>query len=148
MSTINLKDFYPWYVTDEYIEVSEEVAAELLADKRYEKSYWRRAYYNKAHYSLDAGDGIENAAIPSGLSLDAMLEYGVTICELCKALNSLPEKQGRRVEAHYILGKSYKEIAESEGVDESAIRVIVKRGLQNMKKYLEKSKANCSGFGL
>ena len=26
MTTINLKDFYPWYTHDEYIEVSEEVA--------------------------------------------------------------------------------------------------------------------------
>ena len=29
MTTINLKDFYPWYTHDEYIEVSEEVADEL-----------------------------------------------------------------------------------------------------------------------
>lgn len=27
MTTINLKDFYPWYTHDEYIEVSDEVAA-------------------------------------------------------------------------------------------------------------------------
>lgn len=97
MPTINLKDFYPWYTTDEYIEVSTEVAAELFADKRYEKSYRRRVYYNKAQYSLDAGDAIENAAIPSGLTMDAILEYGLTICELCRALNSLPDVQGRRV---------------------------------------------------
>ena len=36
MTTINLKDFYPWYMTDEYIEVSDEVAAELRASKLYE----------------------------------------------------------------------------------------------------------------
>ena len=29
MTTINLKDFYAWYTHDEYIEVSDEVAAEL-----------------------------------------------------------------------------------------------------------------------
>jgi len=59
MSTIiNLRDFYPWYTYDELIEVPEEVAAELLADKRYERAYQRRMYYNKAHYSLDAEDGI------------------------------------------------------------------------------------------
>lgn len=136
MSTINLKDFYPWYTTDEYIEISEEVAEALLADKRYEKAYWRRVYYNKAQYSLDAGDGIENAALPSGLSMDAMIEYGLTICELCRALNSMPDVQGRRIDAHYILGKSYKQIAKEEGVDESAVRASVKRGLQAMRKYL------------
>ncbi len=36
MAIINLKEFYPWYTHDEYIEVSDEVAAELRADKLYE----------------------------------------------------------------------------------------------------------------
>lgn len=31
MTTINLKDFYPWYTQDEYTEVSDEVAEELRA---------------------------------------------------------------------------------------------------------------------
>ena len=32
MTTINLRDYYPWYIEDQYIEVSDEVAAELRAD--------------------------------------------------------------------------------------------------------------------
>ena len=35
MTTINLKEFYPWYDHDEYIEVPDGVAEELRADKRY-----------------------------------------------------------------------------------------------------------------
>ena len=42
MTTINLKDFYPWYTQDEYTEVSDEVAEELRANKRYEAAYRRR----------------------------------------------------------------------------------------------------------
>ena len=42
MTTINLKDFYYWYTHDEYIEVPDEVAEELKADKRYEAAYRRR----------------------------------------------------------------------------------------------------------
>ena len=42
MTTINLKDFYSWHTHDEYIEVSDEVAAELRADKLYEAAYQRR----------------------------------------------------------------------------------------------------------
>ena len=42
MTTINLKDFYPWYMTDEYIEVSDEVAAELRASKLAEAAYAER----------------------------------------------------------------------------------------------------------
>ena len=57
--TINLRDYYPWYTHDEFLEVSDKVAAELRADKRYERAYQRRTFYNKAHFSLDAEDGIE-----------------------------------------------------------------------------------------
>jgi hypothetical protein len=50
MTTINLKDFYPWYMTDEHIEVSDEVAAELRASKLAEAAYAERVRYNKAYY--------------------------------------------------------------------------------------------------
>ena len=62
MTTINLKDFYTWYTHDEYIEVSDEVAAELKADKLYEAAHQRRTTRNKAQYSLDCDDGIEYSA--------------------------------------------------------------------------------------
>lgn len=62
MTTINLKDFYSWYTHDEYIEVPDEVAEELKADKRYAAAYRRRVTRNKAQYSLDCDDGIEYSA--------------------------------------------------------------------------------------
>ena len=39
MPTITLKAFYSWHTHDEYIDVSDEVAAELRADKLYEAAY-------------------------------------------------------------------------------------------------------------
>ena len=42
--------------------------------------------------------------------------------------------QGRRIDAHIILGKSIKEIAEAEGVHEESVRQSIKRGLERMKK--------------
>ena len=65
MTTINLKDFYPWYTRDEYIEVCEEVADELRASRLYEAAYQRRIVRNKAQYSLDCEDGIEYSACVS-----------------------------------------------------------------------------------
>lgn len=59
-------------------------------------------------------------------------------CRLCRALNELPELQGRRVEAHYLLGKSVREIAEEEGVGERNVRKSIQRGLEGMKKFLRK----------
>ena len=34
MTTINLRELYPWYTEDTFIEVSDEVAAFLEEDKR------------------------------------------------------------------------------------------------------------------
>ncbi len=50
MKEINLRDFYPWYMEDVMVEVTEEVAEELLAGQRYIKASRRRIYRNKAHY--------------------------------------------------------------------------------------------------
>ena len=137
-TTINLRDFYPWYTQDEFIEVSDEVAAELLVDKRYEKASERQMYRYKAHYTLDADNGIEASAIIHSTDDPAVvLEMKERFCSLCRALNSLPEIQGRRVEAHYLLGMSRKEIAAAEGVSESSVNESIDRGLRAMKKYLQ-----------
>ena len=74
MTTINLKDFYPWYTHDEYIEVSEEVADELRASRLYEAAYQRRIVRNKAQYSLDCEDGIEYSACISEPTPQELLE--------------------------------------------------------------------------
>lgn len=62
MKEINLRDFYRWYMEDGMVEVTEEVAEELLAGQKYIKASRRRVYRNKAYYSLDAEDGIEYSA--------------------------------------------------------------------------------------
>ena len=134
MTTINLRDYYPWYIEDQYIEVSDEVAAELRADKLYEAAYQRRIVRNKAQYSLDCEDGIEYSACVSEPTPQELLERMELFIRLWNALNSLPEIQGRRIDAHIILGKSIKKIAEAEGVHEESIRQSIKRGLERMKK--------------
>lgn len=137
MVTINLRDFYPWYTHDEFVEVPEAVAGEMLADKRYHKAHRRRVYRNKAQYSLDAGDGIESNAMFNAASPFEVLEYKHMFCRLCCALNALPEAQGKRIEAHYILGMSITEIAKAEGVSKAGVYASIERGLQGMKKYLK-----------
>jgi len=135
---INLRDFYPWYTHDEFTEIPEVIAAELFADKRYEKAHERNKYRYKAHYSLDVEDGIEASALACHNDdperIFAMIERH---CSLCRALNSLPEIQGRRVEAHFLLGMSRKEIAAAEGVSESAVNTSIEKGLANMKIFLK-----------
>ena len=137
MTTINLKSYYPWYKHDEYIEVPDEVAAELKADKLYEASYQRQLMRNKAHYSLDCDDGIEYTACLANPTPQELIERMELFYYLWNALNTLPEIQGRRVEACIILGASYREQARIEGVGKSSIRMSVLYGLENMRKYLK-----------
>ena len=139
MTTINLKDFYPWYTHDEYIEVSEEVAEELYTSRRREAAHAERVRYNKAYYSLDCDDGIEYSACLHEPSPQELMDRKELFFRLWNALNSLPEIQGRRVDAHLILGKSYREIARAEGVDKSAVRHSALCGIEAMKKYLRKN---------
>ena len=139
MTTINLKDFYPWYTHDEYISVSDEVAAELLESRRHEAAHAERVRYNKAYYSLDCDDGIEYSACLHEPSPQELMDRKELFFRLWNALNSLPEIQGRRVDAHLILGKSYRQIAREEGVDKSAVRCSVESGIKRMKKYLREN---------
>ena len=96
MTTINLKDFYSWYTHDEYIEVPDEVAEELKADKRYEAAYRRRVTRNKAQYSLDCDDGIEYSACLHEPSPEELVLRAERFFYLWNALNTLPEMQGRK----------------------------------------------------
>ena len=138
MTTINLKDFYYWYLTDELVEVPDEVAEELMASKRREAAHAERVRYNKAYYSLDCDDGIEYSACLHEPTPQELLERMELFTLLWNALNSLPEVQGIRVEAHLILGMSYRQIAREQGVDKSAVRHSVKSGKAAMRKYLKK----------
>src|SRR5699024_10396816 len=139
MTTINLKDFYYWYLTDEVVEVPDEVAEELMASKRREAAHAERVRYQKAYYSLDCDDGIESSACLHEPSPQELMDRKELFFRLWNALTSLPEIQGRRVDAHLILGKSYRQIAREEGVDKSAVRCSVKCGIERMKKYLQEN---------
>ena len=132
MTTINLKDYYPWYLTNEYIEVTDEVAEALMASKRAEAAHAERVRYNRAYYSLDCDDGIEYSACVHEPSPQELLDRKEMFYLLWNALNSLPEVQGRRVDAYLILGKTYRQIAREEGVDKCAVRRSVKSGITHM----------------
>ena len=138
MIRINLRDYYPFCNNDLFIEVSDEVAATLAEDKRRERNYQRRVAYHKAFYSLDAGDGIENEALFRSLSPCEVYERKLTMEQLYAALDALPDKQGRRIYAHYILGVSKTAIAAAEGVSVEAVSVAIERGLKGMEVFLKK----------
>ena len=136
MALINLRDFYPHH-KDCIVEVPDEVAAALRQADRLEKNYIRCRYRNKAHYSLDVGDGIEHDALFPPLTPFEVCEQRLRTELLYAALDSLPDKQRRRVYAHYILGFPQAEIARIEQISRNAVSLSIAVGLRQMEKFLQ-----------
>lgn len=139
MTTINLRDFYPFYHNNLFIEVPDEVAAELNAAEHREAAYQLRTYRHHAYYSLDRGDGIEHDALFVALSPSELYERKVTAQELYTALDALPRAQSRRIYAHFILGMSKAAIARAEGVNKVSVGESIERGLRSLEKFLKNS---------
>ncbi|CAK7001314.1 MAG: hypothetical protein ENTB_00041 [Enterocloster aldenensis] len=135
MQKINLRDLYPdVYKTDAFLEVTDEVQAVFLADERAEAAYERQMYRYKAHYSLDFGNGIENAAMQFPPTPEELLEQKQLRDQLYAAVMALPDKQAKRIYARFYLGMTVKEIAQAEGVDISRIYDSIQRGLKQLAK--------------
>ena len=139
MAIINLRDYYPFYTSDCFMEVSDEVAEMFKEFDRKEAAYRLRTYRHKAYYSLDRDDGLEHEAVFVALSPHELYERKVTMQELHSAIASLPDKQAKRIYAHFILGMTKQDIARAEGVHEKVVRVAIERGLRHLEKILKKS---------
>lgn len=138
MTTINLRDYYPFYTEDTFVEVSNEVAAFFADDKRRQTNYAQYIRDHKAFYSLDRGDGIETSALHKPEQPDEMVLKAEQEQEIEQALASLSDVQRRRIIAHFMEVKSKAAIAASEGVNESVVRRTITRGLAKMKENLKK----------
>jgi RNA polymerase sigma-70 factor (ECF subfamily) len=155
MAKINLRDIFPFYTTDCFVDVPDdekeaftECLTKTIADvfvefQRAESAYQRKQSKYKAYYSLDQNDGVENtiiSVIGKSSSSNVLEEYIDKMMkqQLYAAINSLPEKQSRRIYAHYFLNMSKSDIAKAESVHESSVRESIDKGLENIKKYFEK----------
>ena len=136
MKVINLRDIYPHYTQDCFVEVTDEVADLFSEFDHKEAAYRLRTYRHKAYYSLDRNDGIEHEALFVALSPHELYERKVTMQELHAAISRLPNKQAKRIYAHFILGMSVTDIARAEGVAKSRVSDSIRRGLRNMEKIL------------
>ena len=139
MKQINLKDFYPFYEEDCYVEVPDELAEIMQIYERKEKAYVEKTRYHKAYYSLERDEGVEKSIRYISMSPEEVYERKLTREELYAAMSMLPEMQARRIYAHFFLGMSRSEIAKVEGTNVPAIGKSIKRGLKQIGKYLKKT---------
>ena len=105
MQKTNLQELYPdIYKKDTYLEVTDEVQAVFLADKRAEARYLRQMYNYKAHYSLDCDNGIEKAIVQHPPTPEEILEDKQLRDQLYAAVMELPDKQAKWIYARCDLG--------------------------------------------
>lgn len=137
MERINLRDLYPFYKYDLFLEVTDKLAELLKLLNRKDHADYERRRVHKAYYSLDVDDGIERDVTLLVLSPEEIYQRKLSNQELYAAINSLPEKQAKRIYAHFFLGMSKAEIARIEGVDKSAVTHSIGQALKNMEKFLK-----------
>lgn len=137
MKKIKLKNEYYWYNDSKYVELPDNIAEVFTEFERAEHRYLEKLRYHKAFYSLDNGNGIENDILVVPQLPDELYEKKLNQAELYAAINQLPYTQAKRIYAHYFQNMTYVEIAKTEGVDASAVRHSVKRGLKQIEKILK-----------
>ncbi len=140
MKEINLRDYYPFYKKDTFVEVPEEIDLLLREYELLEEAYRIRTYRYRAFCSLDYAGGIERdiAALDQKNPCD-LVEQLYDREQLYKGLASLPEKQRNRIYAYYFLGMSKSAIAREKKVNESNVRQSIEHGLRNLEKFLRKN---------
>ena len=140
MARINLRDLYPHYKGDSFVEISDEVLKEIEACKRKEKAYIRYMRYHNVALTLDSDSErkAEVGIIDGSIIPHEAYEQKTMHMLLHAALKQLPDNQAKRIYAYFFLGLTFADIAKSEGVQESAVRGSVERGLRRLKKYFEK----------
>lgn len=137
MTRINLRDCYPFYKSDFFVKVTDEVVGLLRQFTRKDHADFERSRVHKAYYSLDAGDSIERDVILLVLSPEEIYERKLSNQELYAAINILPEKQAKRIYAHFFLDMSKAEIARIEGVSKPAVTHSIEQGLKRIEKFLK-----------
>lgn len=149
LKIINLKDYYPYYKEDSFIEVSDEIAEQLESDNHADEAYRIRTLRHKAYYSLDLGDQIEKATITNHApSADDVYEHQENLRMLRNVFDDvgqkeakgvLTEKQMRRLSMFYYDGMSFTDIAAEENCDWSSVRDTIERGMKRLREYFEKN---------
>ena len=82
MKIINLRDYYPFYQYDFFVEVPDEIVDLFTQFNRKEHSDYERRRVHKAYYSLDAGDNIEKDVVLLVLSPEELYERKLSKQEL------------------------------------------------------------------
>ena len=131
MKTINLKQlYYPLYAEDTFLEVEDEIADAIMEEHT---------------YSLDESPGLEYHFLEQASSPEEILFQRASdqyqeflLSRLDEALATLTSTQIRRLNARFVEGRKFREIAEAEGIDTSIAHHSVRDAVLKLQKYFIK----------
>ena len=139
MALINIRSLYPFYNCDCYIEIPDDALKVIRDCNRAEKAYQRKLRYHKVKtetFDAENADDVTMRIMDKPLTPYEVFAHKQTTALLHAAISKLPNKQAKRIYAHFFLDMTFTEIANAEGVDEKVVRVAIQRGLQKLQKYL------------
>ena len=141
MARVNLRDLYPFYKGNCFVDVPNDVLEVIEDCKRREETYQRYLRFYKVSAILDAGniDKLESMVVDKPLPPYEIYDKKLAAMLLHQSIAKLPDKQAKRIYAHFFLGMSYTEIAKAEGVAVSTICESIEGGLRNLKKNLKRN---------
>ena len=141
MKTINLKHlYYPLYAEDTFLEVEAEIADAIMEEHRIDENSRRKLW---AHtYSLDESPGLEYHFLEQASSSEEILLQRASdqyqeflLSRLDEALATLTPTQIRRLNARFVEGRKFREIAEAEGIDTSIAHHSVRDAIRRLQRY-------------
>lgn len=135
MKTINLKELYPYYTQDSFIEVSDEIADLFIEFRREEVARQVYEFRHKAYYSLEYNRDLKRGI---GFTPEQILEQREFTRNLYYALNDLSDVQAHRIYLHFFYNMSVTEIAVKERVKQSAVSQSILCGIKNLKNIVNK----------
>jgi RNA polymerase sigma-70 factor (ECF subfamily) len=139
MTKINLRDIYPWYTKDEFIEISDDAATVIFEDLRRENAYRRKMYRHKANYAIDWQAEAEFEIDDKNISpLEIMIEK-LDKQLLYAAIAKLTDKQAKRLYAFFFLDMNIDDIARAEGVSKQSVYESLTSAAKKLKKSLSKT---------
>lgn len=140
MKRNNNKYLYQLGNENKWIEISEEIAHEILLMDRMENASERRKRYHGAIFSLDRDDGVIGYGNISSGELNPeerlILKEIKEVLSIC--IDKLSKTQKRRIILHFFRNMSIMEIARLENVSWTAVDLSIKKALNNIKEYYEK----------
>ena len=136
MARINLRDIYPHYKGDTFVDIPDEILKEIEDYERKEKAYRRYLRYYNVILLSDIEQCNAHEILDISFSPHDVYEQNTISTFLYRAVSQLPDKQAKRIFAHFFLSMSNVDIARAEGVDESSVRESIKSGLRKLKKIL------------